>query len=123
MVNRPEKSDSEFSWKDFVDKNNNELLANLGNLVNRVLLYIHNNYNGVIPPYDHSLETDADVEFIAEIESRYQRYCELLNRVEIKEGLKFSMEVSSRGNKYLQDTKFFDKTPRYSPSYSEPRSS
>ena len=123
MVNRPEKSDSEFSWKDFVDKNNNELLANLGNLVNRVLLYIQNNHNGVIPPYDHALETDADVEFIAEIESRYQRYCELLNRVEIKEGLKFSMEVSSRGNKYLQDTKFFDKTPRYSFPYQEPRSS
>jgi methionyl-tRNA synthetase len=122
-VNRPEKSDSEFSWKDFVDKNNNELLANLGNLVNRVLLYIQNNHNGVIPPYDHALETDADVEFIAEIESRYQRYCELLNRVEIKEGLKFSMEVSSRGNKYLQDTKFFDKTPRYSFPYQEPRSS
>jgi methionyl-tRNA synthetase len=122
-VNRPEKSDSEFSWKDFVDKNNNELLANLGNLVNRVLLYIQNNHNGAIPPYDHALETDADVEFIAEIESRYQRYCELLNRVEIKEGLKFSMEVSSRGNKYLQDTKFFDKTPRYSFPYQEPRSS
>ena len=123
MVNRPEKSDSEFSWKDFVDKNNNELLANLGNLVNRVLLYIQNNHNGAIPPYDHALETDADVEFIAEIESRYQRYCELLNRVEIKEGLKFSMEVSSRGNKYLQDTKFFDKTARYSSPYQEPRSS
>jgi methionyl-tRNA synthetase len=49
---------------------------------------------------------------VAEIESRYVKYRELLNRVEIKEGLKFSMEVSSRGNKYLQDSKFWEKSPR-----------
>jgi methionyl-tRNA synthetase len=49
LVNRPEKSDSEFSWKDFIDKNNNELLANLGNLVHRVLKYIYKNYNKKIP--------------------------------------------------------------------------
>ena len=41
LVNRPEKSDSEFSWKDFIDKNNNELLANLGNLVHRALQFIY----------------------------------------------------------------------------------
>lgn len=66
-MNRPEKSDSEFSWKDFVDKNNNELLANLGNLVHRSLQYIYSNYNAAIPTYDAAHWTDADEEFIAEI--------------------------------------------------------
>ena len=41
------------------------------------------------------------------MENRYQKYVELLNKVEIKEGLKFSMEISSRGNKYLQDSRFW----------------
>eukprot|EP00919_Chromeraceae_sp_WS-2016_P011539 GHVR01026975.1.p1 GENE.GHVR01026975.1~~GHVR01026975.1.p1 ORF type:complete len:125 (+),score=5.86 GHVR01026975.1:1291-1665(+) len=41
LVNRPEKKDSEFSWKDFIERNNNELLANLGNLCNRALKYLY----------------------------------------------------------------------------------
>lgn len=45
LVNRPEKSDTIFSWKDFGDKNNNELLKNLGNLCNRVLKFAYTKYN------------------------------------------------------------------------------
>lgn len=93
------------------------MLANLGNLVNRVLKFIHANYNGVIPALDEQLWGEEEEEFVAEIESRYFKYRDLLNRVEIKEGLKFSMEVSSRGNKYLQDSKFWLKTPKYIYSY------
>lgn len=92
-----------------MDKNNNELLANLGNLVHRALQFIYSKENKAIPSFDESLWTEADEEFVAEIESRYIKYRELLNKVEIKEGLKFSMEVSSRGNKYLQDSKFWEK--------------
>lgn len=60
LVNRPEKSDSEFSWKDFVDKNNNELLANLGNLVHRALQFIYSKENKAIPSFDAALWTEAD---------------------------------------------------------------
>lgn len=127
LVNRPEKSDSEFSWKDFVDKNNNELLANLGNLVHRALQFIYTNENKKIPTFKEELWTDVDEEFVAELDGRYQKYRDLLQKVEIKEGLKYCMEISSRGNKYLQESKFWEKehreSGRYTSSYLEPTSS
>lgn len=45
LINRPEKADSLFTWNDFGVKNNNELLPNLGNLVNRALKFVYKNYN------------------------------------------------------------------------------
>ncbi len=52
LFNRPEKSDSDFSWDDFGLKNNSELLANLGNLVNRCLKFIKDRFDGVVPNYE-----------------------------------------------------------------------
>jgi len=49
-----------------------------------------------------------DIEFINEIKNRYIKYRELMNKVDLKDGLKFSMEISSRGNKYLQESKFWE---------------
>lgn len=57
-----------------MDKNNNELLANLGNLVHRSLQYIYNNYNKTVPTLEKEHWTEADEEFIAELESRYVKY-------------------------------------------------
>lgn len=50
-----------------------------------------------------------DNEFIATIKQKYNNYVQLLEKVEIKEGLKQAMEISSIGNKYLQDSKFWEK--------------
>ena len=109
LVNRPEKSDSDFSWHDFMEKNNNELLANLGNLVHRALSFMYSRFDKKIPEYSKECADETETDFIGEMESRYERYKEYLNKVEIKEALKFSMEISSRGNKYLQDSKFWEK--------------
>lgn len=127
IVNRPETSDSEFCWKDFANKNNNELLANLGNLIHRVLQFIYKEYNKKLPAVKYDDLKEIDIEFINEIKNRYFKYRELMNKVELKEGLKFSMEISSRGNKYLQDSKFWEeenkKSGRYICLYSGPTSS
>ena len=49
LANRPERSDTQFTWEDFAEKNNSELLANLGNLVNRTLVFLKNNFEGKVP--------------------------------------------------------------------------
>jgi methionyl-tRNA synthetase len=66
LVNRPETSDSEFCWKDFSNKNNNELLANLGNLVHRALQFIYKepSWERKIPKIKIGDLNDADMDFI-----------------------------------------------------------
>lgn len=88
-------------------KNNNELLANLGNLCSRVLKFAYNEYNKTIPKFTYDELAEVDKNFIKLIEEKYKKYVELLNNVEIKDGLKLVMEISSLGNKYLQDTVFW----------------
>jgi methionyl-tRNA synthetase len=73
-VNRPENSDSEFSWNNFADKNNNELLANLGNLVHRVLQFIYREEEKTIPGITVAVLSEFDIDFLTEMENRYIKY-------------------------------------------------
>ena len=66
LVNRPEAADTNFTWKDFGEKLNNELVANIGNLVNRTLVFAQNNFDSVIPESKATDLADADTVFIAE---------------------------------------------------------
>ena len=52
LANRPEQQDTVFLWKDFVAKNNNELLKNLGNFSNRFLKFLASSFKGVVPAYE-----------------------------------------------------------------------
>ena len=102
ISNRPETSDTDFKWDDFVAKNNNELLANLGNLVNRVLIFTEKNFNGKIPKYHEDKIDDTDKEFFNNILNKFKNYIKAMKNVEIREGIKIFMEISSLGNAYLQ---------------------
>ena len=102
ISNRPETSDTDFKWDDFVAKNNNELLANLGNLVNRVLIFTEKNFNGKIPKYHEEKIDDTDKEFFNNILNKFKNYIKAMKNVEIREGIKIFMEISSLGNAYLQ---------------------
>ena len=102
ISNRPETSDTDFKWDDFVAKNNNELLANLGNLVNRVLIFTEKNFNGKIPKYHEEKIDDVDKEFFKNIINKFKNYIKAMKNVEIREGIKIFMEISSLGNAYLQ---------------------
>lgn len=111
---RPESSDSHFSWKEFVTKNNSELLANLGNFVNRLVKFVIAKYNGVIPQFDASKIANY-AGFEKDVNDLLASYNENMEAVNLRRGLEIAMAISSRGNQFLQDNKLdnslFTNTP------------
>lgn len=108
LSNRPETSDTDFKWDDFVAKNNNELLSNLGNLVNRVLVFTTKHFNGKVPKYYENKIEATEKEFLENTMNKFKNYIKSMKNVEIREGIKIFMEISSLGNGYLQNTKPWD---------------
>ena len=98
FYNRPEKSDAMFSWKDFQEKVNSELIGNLGNLVNRTLTFVTRYYNGKIPA------GKSDVRFWEEAVKREKSIAEKLDRAELRDAFREVFELSSFANKYFQDS-------------------
>ncbi|MFH1917129.1 MAG: methionine--tRNA ligase [Nanoarchaeota archaeon] len=94
LSNRPESADTVFYWKDFQDRLNNELVANIGNLVNRTAVFIQKFFDSKVYPMQKK-ELDAS-EAIAKVEALYEK-------VEIKRALNEIMGISRAGNKYFQD--------------------
>jgi methionyl-tRNA synthetase len=99
FYNRPEKADSLFTWKDFQEKVNGELIGNLGNLVNRTLSFVTRYYDGVIP--DSGGSTNAMFwnkvrEFEANISAK-------LEKAELRDAFRAIFELSSFANKTFQD--------------------
>ncbi|KAG0343895.1 putative methionine--tRNA ligase, cytoplasmic protein rar1 [Podila humilis] len=106
LSNRPESNDSQFLWKDFIARNNNELLANLGNFVNRVIKFVNAKYESKVP----SLETaapasESDEKLLREVNEKLKQYIEFSEAVEIRASLRVAMEISALGNVYLQENK------------------
>lgn len=97
FYNRPEKADVLFTWKDFQEKVNKELIGNISNLVNRTLSFIHRFYNGILETT--SVDTQL-LEHIKETESRIDGYFE---RAELRDALREILTLSSIGNKAFQD--------------------
>ncbi len=100
LVNRPETQDTQFNWNDFQEKNNHELLANLGNFVNRTLVFLEKNFGEVVP--DAKL-TDGDQRFINHIDGEIDKLTVLLNEVKLKDGLRHFMLISKLCNQYFQE--------------------
>jgi methionyl-tRNA synthetase len=107
---RPESQDSQFSWTEFVTKNNSELLANLGNFVNRIVKFVNAKYNGVIPKFDVSKCPN----FIENAEKDFNNllsiYVDDLENSRLRKGLETAMQISSRGNAFLQENKLDNST-------------
>jgi methionyl-tRNA synthetase len=104
FANRPETSDSDFSWKDFIARNNNELLNNVGNFVNRIVKFVNSKYDSKLATFDMGV-TPLDVQFVKDINELLQQYSDALENVKLRQGLQLAMAVSARGNQYLQDNK------------------
>jgi len=100
MINRPEKTDTEFSWNDFQKKNNAEIVGNFGNLVNRTVVFLNRNYESIIP--EATLE-EKDEALLEEVRLREKKIETLIETIDIKEALKEIMHISRLGNQYLQD--------------------
>lgn len=97
----PETSDVEFTWREFMDRVNNELVANWGNLVNRVLGFAYKRFDGCIPAPGTMDETDAAL--LAEIRGGFESVGELYNAVKLKAALTEVRRLSQRVNQYLND--------------------
>jgi len=101
-ANMPESKDNDFTWKDFQARNNNELVAILGNFVNRTAVLMQKYYNGAVPALDEL--TDFDKETIAELFTYKDKTEKALDTFHFREALKEAMNIARLGNKYLADT-------------------
>ncbi len=101
-ANAPETKDNDFTWKDFQARNNSELVAVLGNFVNRALVLTQKYYDGVVPERGALTEYDeATIEELQKIKVSLERNIE---HYHFREALKDAMAYSRIGNKYLADT-------------------
>ena len=98
----PEAKDNDFTWKDFQARNNNELVAVLGNFVNRAMMLIHKYFEGKVPERGELAETD--IAAFREINAAADRLTSALETFHFREGLKEAMEIARIGNRYLQET-------------------
>jgi len=97
----PETKDNDFTWKDFQARNNNELVAILGNFVNRALVLTTNYYDGRVPERG---KTDANDDAVLNEIKRYKENVEsCLDNYRFREALKEAMSLARLGNKYLAD--------------------
>lgn len=101
-ANAPEAKDNDFTWKDFQTRNNNELVAVLGNFVNRTMVLTQKYFDGVCP--DAGTFPDEDLEILAQIEEIKERVEKSMEAFRIREALVESMGLARLGNKYLTET-------------------
>ena len=100
-VNMPEMKDSDWDWKEFVARNNNELVATWGNLANRVLAFCYKNWNGYVPNVDLSTLRPADLELLAVIENGFNTVGTELEAVRLRSALGEAMKLATAVNVYL----------------------
>ena len=100
-ANMPETRDADWEWKEFVTRNNNELVATWGNLVNRVLSFAHKQWEGKIPnPGDLRPEDKAILEIV---QKGFEKAGDLYNRVKLRAALTETMRLAGEVNKYFDD--------------------
>ncbi|MEI6047348.1 MAG: methionine--tRNA ligase [Bacteroidota bacterium] len=97
----PETKDNDFTWKDFQARNNNELVAILGNFVNRTLVLTNNYYDGIVPERGKTDSNDDSV--LKEIDRIKENVETSLESFRFREALKEAMNLARLGNKYLAD--------------------
>lgn len=107
----PEQRDSEFTWKGFQEANNNELVNNLANFVNRVIVLSQKYYKGIVPAFDEDQDflspVDQEMPAFHEVEmldlfDHIQEICNSIREYEFRQALTQIMDLSARGNQLLQ---------------------
>ncbi|KAI1125938.1 tRNA synthetases class I (M)-domain-containing protein [Nemania abortiva] len=103
LSRRPETSDAEFLWQDFIDINNNDLLKSLGNLCQRVMKFCHTNFDATIPNKKY---TDAALEkHTADVNALLQTYLTNMEAIKLRQGAANVLSLSALGNQLLQHNK------------------
>ena len=99
LTNRPEKMDTNFTWQDFGEKLNNELLANIGNLVNRTLVFTQREFGSKVPEPEFSGDDRA---FMEGQNAKLAEVGALLEKVQLKDALHLAMHCGKEANAYFQ---------------------
>ncbi len=111
IKNMPEQRDSEFTWKGYQESNNNELVNNLANFINRVIVLTHKYYDGKVPAINQNLafisassqlETSFQDSELIELHDQLQDLGAQIRAYDFRGALKILMEISSAGNQLLQ---------------------
>lgn len=101
-ANMPEFADTDFTWKEFVRRNNDELIANWGNLANRVLAFTYKNFDQQVPK--PGTLNDTDRALIEKSERAFITVGDALGRVRFKEAIGIAIDIARDANKYINDT-------------------
>jgi methionyl-tRNA synthetase len=101
-ANLPETRDTDFYWREFQARNNNELADIFGNLINRTFTFVHKHYDGKVPPKGKLDKIDSD---LLKLISEYPaKVASLLEKYRVKDGVLEIMNLARAGNKYFNDS-------------------
>ncbi len=100
--NLPENKDTDFYWKEFQAKNNNELADILGNFINRTFIFVHKHFEGKVPSRSELSEIDSNL--LSELENYPSKIADLLEHYKIKDAILEIMNLARSANKYFNDS-------------------
>ncbi len=102
-ANAPETKDNDFTWKDFQDRNNSELVNIFGNFINRTWVLMHKLCGGKVPPLHQDILDVKDKALMADIENAKTNIENLLEEYKFRDALFEVIDLSRKGNKYMQE--------------------
>ena len=110
LKHRPETADAQFEWRDFIAQNNNELLAKLGNFVNRIIKLVNSKvYTSIVPDFTR-MNNDPLVDKVKiEVNKHLTDYLTQLEAVNLRDGLQCVMDLTQAGNNFVQSHKLDNK--------------
>lgn len=102
-ANAPETKDNDFTWKDFQDRNNSELVSIFGNFVNRTFVLMHKLCGGKVPPLHPGLLDETDKKMLGEFSDTKTKVENLIEQFKFRDALFEIIDLARKGNKYMQD--------------------
>ena len=100
-INMPETGDTDFSWREFVRRNNDELVATYGNLVHRVLTFVYRNFNGCVPTPSNTSASPTQLEINSA--AKFKEVDKLLSGCHFKQAISSVMSLAHETNRYLDE--------------------
>jgi methionyl-tRNA synthetase len=101
-INMPETNDANFSWREYVRRNNDELVATYGNLVHRVLTFTYRNYDGCVP--EHGEYDDDSKALLAKSSKTLGAVDDLLSHCQFRAAIREIMALAQKANQYLDES-------------------
>lgn len=102
-ANAPETKDNDFTWKDFQDRNNSELVSIFGNFVNRSWVLMHKLCGGKVPKWHEARMDETDKNLMGDIAAAAKKVSSLIEEFKFRDALYEVIDLSRKGNKYMQE--------------------